>query len=61
MNDTAKNLPLPKNKKIERALQIYLDQLVRVEFVKSYKQATREANLFNMAEEGMIDYLEQLD
>lgn len=61
LNDMAKSLALPKNKIIEKALQIYLDQLVRAEYVKSYKQAGDDANILDMAEEGMEDYLKQLD
>jgi hypothetical protein len=41
-------------------LQIYLDQLNRAEYVKSYNQAAFDANILDMAEEGMEDYLKQL-
>jgi hypothetical protein len=42
-------------------LQIYLDQLTRAEHVKSYKQAGDDANILDIAEEGMEDYLKQLN
>jgi len=61
LNEMAKSLAMPKNKIIERALQIYLDQLTRAEYVKSYKQAGTDANILEIAEEGMEDYLKQLN
>ncbi|MEA1875821.1 MAG: ribbon-helix-helix domain-containing protein [Bacteroidota bacterium] len=61
LNEMAKNLAMPKNKIIEKALQIYLDQLNRAEYVKSYKEAADDANILDMAEEGMEEYLKQLD
>ena len=61
LNEIAKSLALPKNKIIERALQIYLDQLTRAEYVKSYKQAGSDVSILEIAEEGMADYLKQLD
>lgn len=61
LSEKAKSLSLPKNKIIEKALSIYLDQLNRAEYIKSYKQAEDDANILDMAEEGMEDYLKQLD
>ncbi len=61
LNAVAKNLAMPKNKIIEKALKIYLDQLNRAEYVKSYKQAGEDINILKMAEEGMEDYFRQLD
>ena len=52
---------MPKNKLIEKALRIYLDQLNRAEYVKSYKQAAKDDDIMAIAEEGMEDYLQQLD
>ena len=57
LNKKAKELSLPKNKLIERALVIYLDQLKRAEYVRSFKQLTEDADIINIAEEGMEDYL----
>jgi len=54
-------LSLPKNKIIERALRIYLDQLNRAEYVKSYKEAAKDVDIMSIAEEGMEDYLKQLE
>lgn len=57
----ANKLAIPKNKIIENALRIYLDQLNRAEYVKSYKQAANDLNIIELAEEGMAEYLNQLD
>ncbi len=61
LNEMATNLAMPKNKIIEKALQIYLDQLNRAEYVKSYKEAADDVNILDLAEEGMEDYFKQLD
>ncbi len=61
LNNMAKRLSVPKNKILEKALHIYLDQLTRAEFVKSYKQATLDTDILALAEEGMEDYLKQLN
>lgn len=61
LNEMAKRMAVPKNKIIEKALSIYLDQLVRVEYIKSYKQAGEDENILEIAEEGMEDYLQQLE
>jgi predicted transcriptional regulator len=61
LNDMAIKLAIPKNKIIEKALTVYLDQLNRAEYVKSYKQASEDADILLMAEEGMEEYLKQLD
>lgn len=60
LNDMAIKLAIPKNRIIEKALQIYLDQLNRAEYVKSYNQAAGDVDIIEMAEEGMEDYLKQL-
>lgn len=61
LNDMATRLSMPKNKLIEKALTIYLDQLNRAEYVKSYKEASEDENIIIMAEEGMEEYLKQID
>lgn len=60
LNEMAQKLSMPKNKIIEKALQIYLDQLNRAEYIKSYKQATQDEDILEIAEEGMENYLKQL-
>lgn len=57
----AKELSVPKNTLIERALRIYLEQLNRASYIKSYKRMAEDADIKQIAEEGMTDYLSQLD
>ncbi len=61
LHERAKKLSLPKNKIIERALSIYLDQLNRAEYVRSYRKAGSDEDILSIAEEGMEDYLKQLE
>ena len=61
LDKTARKLSVPKNRLIEKALRIYLDQISRAEYIKSFKEAGEDANVMNMAEEGMEDYLKQLE
>ena len=60
LKEKADKLSIPMNKLIEKALRIYLDQLNRAEYVKSYKDAARDQDIMAIAEEGMEDYLKQL-
>jgi predicted transcriptional regulator len=57
----AKKLSLPKNKLIENALNLYLDHLKRAEYSKSYRQASQDEDILLVAEEGMGDYLKQIE
>jgi predicted transcriptional regulator len=61
LSEKAKQLSLPKNKLIEKALRIYLEQLNRAEYVRSYKLLSEDEDTLLLAEEGMIEYLQQLN
>ncbi len=61
LNEKAQSLSMPKNKLIEKALRIYLDQLNRAEYVRSYKQLAEDTEILSIAEESMIDYCKDLD
>ena len=61
LNEKAKQLSLPKNKLIEKALRIYLDQLNRAEYIRSYKQLSEDEDILSIAEEGMAEYFKQLE
>ena len=61
LEEKAKELSMPKNKLIEQALRLYLDHLNRAAYVRSYKQMAEDADLLAIAEEGMSDYLKQLE
>ena len=56
----AKELKLPKNRLIEKALSIYLDQLNKAEYIKSYKKLAKDTDIMLMAEEGMETYLSDI-
>lgn len=57
----AKALSLPKNKLIERALSLYLEHLEKAEYIKSYKRVAQDQDTMAIAEEGLADYLKQLE
>lgn len=61
LKQKAKELSLPRNKLIEKALAIYLDQLNRAEYIKSFRQMQKDSDVLRMAEEGMAEYLSQLE
>ncbi len=56
----AKELNLPKNKLIEKALSLYLEHLERAAYAKSYQRASEDVDIMLVAEEGMTEYLSQL-
>jgi hypothetical protein len=60
LNAAAKGLKKPKNMLIENTLKIYLDQLNRAEYIKYFKRAAQDTGLMSIAEEGMVEYLTQL-
>lgn len=57
----AKELSIPKNKLIEKALRIYLDQLNKAAYVKAYRNLGEDLEILSIAEEGMSDYFTQLE
>ncbi len=61
LSQKAKELKLPKNKLIEKALTIYLDQLKRADYLKSYQKMAKDKDVMAMAEEGMAVYMQQLE
>ncbi len=60
LDKIAKELDVPKNKLIESALRVYLDQVNRSEYVTSYKKAGQDEDIMSIAEEGMAEYLSNL-
>lgn len=56
----SKELKMPKNKIIEKAVEIYLEQLDKAAYLKSYKRMAKDEDMIKMAEEGMADYYNQL-
>nr|WP_299205407.1 ribbon-helix-helix domain-containing protein [uncultured Brumimicrobium sp.] len=61
LDEKAKELGVPKNKLIEKALTIYLDQLNKAAYAKSFQRLAQDEDLIALAEEGMEDYLSQLE
>lgn len=59
--EKARALSVPKNKLIEKALRVYLNQISRMEYIKSYKRMENDEDLMTLAEEGMADYLKQIE
>ncbi len=61
LNLYSKKLKLPKNKLIQKALSVYLDQLQRAEYIGSYRQHKGDQDILKIAEEGITDYFKQLN
>jgi metal-responsive CopG/Arc/MetJ family transcriptional regulator len=61
LSEKARALSVPKNKLIENAVRLYLEHLEKAEYIKSYKMASQDANIMDIAEEGMTEYLKQLE
>ena len=61
LSKMANELKMPKNKIIEKALKIYLEQLDRAAYLKSYKKMANDPDMLLIAEEGMADYLKLLE
>ncbi len=60
LTEAANNLNLPKNKLIEKALRLYLEQINKAAYIKSYREMGEDADVLKMAEEGMAAYAKQL-
>ena len=61
LDEVSKKVNLPKNRLIEKALTIYLDQLNKAEYIRSYKDAATDDDILTIAEEGMEEYILQLN
>ena len=60
LGEVAAKLSTPKNKLIEKALRVYLEQIKRMEYIKSYKRASKDNETLSIAAEGMAEYLKQI-
>jgi len=56
----AKDLKIPKNRLIEKALTLYLRELKKARYAKSFRRASQDEEVMAIAEEGMADYFEML-
>ncbi len=50
-----------KNEVIELALREFFDRQKRQDFIEGFKRANQDEETVTMAEQGMDDYLQQLD
>ena len=60
LSAVAKELRLPKNAIIAKALDIYLTELDKAAFAASFRKSSGDQDLLAIAEEGMADYVQQL-
>jgi len=60
LSQMAKELSMPKNRIIERALEIYLTEIDKAAYAASFRKAKGDLDLLHIAEEGMTDYHQQL-
>ena len=56
----ASRLNMPKNKVIEKALRIYLEQLDKAAFARSYKKMAQDVDMLQLVEEGMAEYYKDI-
>lgn len=61
LTEKAQALSLPKNRLIENALRLYLEHLEKAEYIRSYQSAGQDKDILSMAEEGMAEYLKQIE
>ena len=61
LSNAAKELKLPKNKLLEKALELYLEQIEKASYIKSYKVAGEDKDVLMVAEEGMQDYFNTIN
>ncbi|QTD38172.1 ribbon-helix-helix domain-containing protein [Polaribacter batillariae] len=61
LSNLAKELQLPKNRLLEKALELYLEQLEKASYIKSYKQAALDKDILSIAEEGMQEYFNDIN
>lgn len=61
LTEKAQSLSLPKNRLMENALRLYLEHLEKAEYIKSYRQAALDEDILTIAEEGMTEYLRQIE
>lgn len=61
LSNLAKELQLPKNRLMEKALELYLEQLEKASYIQSYKMASEDEDILAVAEEGLQDYFNQVN
>jgi hypothetical protein len=61
ITEKASTLSISENKLIENALLFYLEHLEKAEYAKSYQQEAKDEDILLLAEEGLQEYLKQLE
>jgi hypothetical protein len=61
LSEKAQELNVPKNKIIEKALSLYLEQLNKAAYIKSYRQMAADTDILQLAEEEMAAYYKQIN
>jgi predicted DNA-binding protein len=61
LKEVSARLSVPKNKIIEKALRIYLEQIERADYIASFREMQSDEDLLLIAEEGMAEYLKQTE
>lgn len=57
----AKELKMPKNKLIEKALKHYFEQIEKTQYANSFKRAANDPEMLELAEEGIEDWFRILE
>jgi len=57
----AAKFTVPKNRIIEAALRAYFDNLKKADYINSFRKASQDEEVANMAEEGFEEYLKILE
>lgn len=61
VNKLSKELKVPKNKLIEKALTIFVAEYKRAQYAASFQRASADTDMIVIAEEGMSQYLKTLN
>jgi UDP-N-acetylmuramyl tripeptide synthase len=61
LEDYAMRFKVPKNRIIENSLRVYFENIKRAEYIRSFRRAAGDADILDMAEEGLEDYLKILE
>ncbi len=61
LSEMALKLKVPKNQIIERAVNKYLYEVERQLYIKSFKKIAGDEEILSIAEEGMRDYMIDLE
>lgn len=61
LSEKAKELKIPKNKLIQKALEYYLEKLDKASFLNSYKKMADDPEHLLLAEEGVEDWFQMLE